>query len=206
MRLRSSVLPALALLAASLSAASPFAQQAGPAMGDAAKPVAVFANVAKLRATVVDVNSAEGLLILRGEDGDEQVVRAGSAAGSLGQIAVGDRVSAEFREATAIFVRKQESAAGAPSGLVERTEAASPEKIELSPLRESQDRTFTHVSEVTAMIRDVDYARRRVTLLGPGGWPRIINVSDNVQNLDDLNEGDLIAIRYTEAVAIGITK
>ena len=93
-----------------------------------------------------------------------------------------------------------------PRGAVQRAEAASPEKIELSPSRDSQDRTFTHVSEVTATIRDVDYARRRVTLLGPGGWQRIINVSDNVQNLDDLNEGDLIAIRYTEAVVIGITK
>lgn len=201
-----SVFPALALLAASLSATSPLAQQPGTAVREAASPVAVFANVAKLRATVVDVKSAEGLLILRGDDGDEQVVTAGSAAGSLGQIAVGDRVSAELREATAIFVRKQESAAGAPSGPAERAEAASAEKIELSASRESQVRTFTHVSEVTATIRDIDYARRRVTLLGPGGWPRIINVSDNVQNLDDLNEGDLIAIRYTEAVAIGITK
>jgi hypothetical protein len=189
-----------------LSATSPFAQQPATTVLDAAKPAAVFANVAKLRAIVIDVNSTEGLLILRSDDGGEQVVRAGSAAGSLGQIAVGDRVSAEFREATAISVRRKEAPSGAPSGPVERAEAAPAEKIELSPSRDSQARTVTHVNEVTATIRDIDYARRRITLLGPGGWPRIINVSDNVQNLDDLNEGDLIAIRYTEAVAIGLTK
>jgi hypothetical protein len=179
--------------------------EAGTAAGDAAKPVRVFANAAKLRATVIDVDKAAGLLTLRSGDGYEQVVKAGAAVRNLDQIAVGDQVSAELREATAIFVRKQEAASGSASAAVPRAAAAA-ERIELAPLREGPGETVTDVSEVTATIKDIDYARRRVTLLGPGGRPRIINVSDNVQNLDDLNEGDLIAIRYTEAIAIGITR
>lgn len=201
MGLRSPLVAGLTLLA---STGFLLAQPAAPATSASTQtaPLRVFANAAKLRATVIDVSAAENLMILRSDDGHEQAVKVTPDALRGNGIAVGDRVNAELREATAISVRKTEASAGASSGTTLRAVA----KAELAPLREGQEAMTTDVIEITAPIRDINYARRQVSVLDPDGRPRIINVSDNVQNLDDLNEGDVIVIRYTEAVAVAITK
>ena len=41
---------------------------------------------------------------------------------------------------------------------------------------------------------------------GPSGKPRIINVNERVENLEALKKGDEVVMRYTEALAVSVTK
>jgi len=200
-------LSAAALLAILVSAPS-YAQQTPPGAqsGGEAKPAIVYANVSTLKATVTAVDKAERLVTLRSDDGREQTIKCGPEVRNFDQIEVGDRVTAEYREATAIYARKPEAAAGAPSGAASRPGAATYGRTQLAPLGEKPGGMITDVTEVTATVQDIDYAKRQVTLLGPGGRPRMVTVGDNVQNLESIKKGDEIVIRYTEALAIEVTK
>jgi hypothetical protein len=183
------------------------AQQSGAQSGDEAKPAVVIANISTLNATVTAVDKADRVVTLRGDDGREQTIKCGPEVRNFDQIEVGDRVAAQYHESTAIFARKPEAAAGStstgsgPSG-VTRTYG----KAELAPLGSKPGGEITNVSEVTATVDDIDYAKRQVRLLGPSGQPRVLTVGNDVQNLESIKKGDEIVIRYTEALAISVTK
>ncbi len=58
--------------------------------------------------------------------------------------------------------------------------------------------------EMTARVEAVDLAARTVTLRGPDGGVRVIQVDDRVRRLDEVKTGDEIVIRHTQALAIGL--
>jgi hypothetical protein len=64
----------------------------------------------------------------------------------------------------------------------------------------------TDVVEVLATLEDIDYANRKLTLRGPGGETRRIDIGENVQIPDKLKKGDTVLVRHTEAVAVSVTK
>lgn len=193
---------------AALAAAPLHAQQTqpGPQPGSDAKPAVVFTKISTLQATVTDVDKAGRLVTLRSDDGREQTIEAGPEVRNFDQIEVGDRVNVQYHEATAIFARKPEAAAGAPSGMPQTPSTTRYGKTELAPLGQKPGGVITDVTEVTASVQDIDYAKRQVTLLGPAGKPRVITVGDDVQNLQNVKKGDEVVIRYTEGLAISVTK
>jgi hypothetical protein len=201
---RSCLICAAMLLIA--SAWSPLrAQQTGPQSAGDAKPAIVVTKVSTLNASVAAVDKAERLVTLRSDDGREQSIKCGPEVRNFDQIEVGDRVTAEYHEATAIFARKPQAAAGAaesgPGGV-----ARSYGMAELAPLGAKPGGLITNVSELTATVDDIDYVKRQVVLLGPSGRPRMISVGDDVQNFESLRKGDEVVIRYTEAIAISVAK
>jgi hypothetical protein len=56
--------------------------------------------------------------------------------------------------------------------------------------------------EATAMVEDVNQQDRTVTLRGPQGKVVTIKVPDAAQNLDQVQVGDNVKIRYLESTAI----
>jgi hypothetical protein len=195
--LRSTLVPAAAIVA--VFAVSPLqAQQAAPAE---AMPGAVVTNVSTLQATVVDVDKATRMVTLRSDDGREETIKAGPEVRNFDQIEKGDRVSAEYHESVAIFARKAEAGAGAAT-----PRTATYGTANLAPLGQKPGGLITDVTEVTATVQDIDYAKRQVTVVGPSGKPRVINVSDRVDNLEAVKKGDEVVMRYTEALAISVTK
>ena len=192
---RSTLLSAAAIIA--LFAVSPLhAQQTQEAM-----PGAVVAKVTTMLATVVDVDKATRMVTLRSDDGREQTIKAGPEVRNFDQIEKGDKVSAEYHESMAIFARKAEAAAGAAS-----PKTATYGTANLAPLGDKPGGLITDVTEVTTTVQEIDYAKRQVTLMGPSGKPRVITVSDRVENLEAVKKGDEVIVRYTEALAISVTK
>jgi hypothetical protein len=59
--------------------------------------------------------------------------------------------------------------------------------------------------QITAKIVSVDTGVRTVTVEGPGGGMPTINVGPNVK-LDELQKGDDVTLRVTDALAIRVEK
>lgn len=58
------------------------------------------------------------------------------------------------------------------------------------------------VVNVTAHVRSVDLARREVTLHGDGGRVETLRVGPEMKNLDRLQRGDRVSIRYREGLVL----
>ena len=164
-------------------------------------PGALVTKVTTMQATVTDVDKATRMITLRSEDGREQTIKAGPEVRNFDQIEKGDKVSAEYHESMAVFARKVDAASGAATPKSSNYGSAN-----LAPLGDKPGGVITDVTEVTATVQDIDYAKRQVTIVGPSGKPRIIDVNERVENLEALKKGDEVVMRYTEALAISVTK
>jgi endonuclease YncB( thermonuclease family) len=60
--------------------------------------------------------------------------------------------------------------------------------------------------EVTATVEDVDYANRLVVIKGPEGRVNTIVAGEEVRNLDQVEPGDQIKIKYYQSVAVDLMK
>jgi hypothetical protein len=56
--------------------------------------------------------------------------------------------------------------------------------------------------QATAMVETVDYQTRTITLVGPRGNGVTLKVPDAAQNLDQVQAGDNVRVRYLESTAI----
>jgi len=62
------------------------------------------------------------------------------------------------------------------------------------------------LAQITASVEAVDAAKRSVTLKGPGGDIVTLPVGPEVQNFDQIQVGDLVVVRYLEALALELKK
>jgi arginine repressor len=202
---RRSIYILAAALVAGLAASPLAAQDRQQQTTSEGKPGVVISKLGVLRATVTDVDKANRLVTLRTDDGREETIKCGPEVRNFDQIEKGDKVAAEYYEATVIFARKPEAAAGAASGAAQPT-AATASKAELAPLGAKPGGIITDVTEVTATVQDIDYAKRQMTLRGPRGNAKVVNIADDVPNIESVKKGDEIVLRHTEALAISVTK
>src|SRR3954467_10796098 len=79
---------------------------------DLNKPAMVPSDIVTKRSTVLAVNRPERMVVLRDEDGDTLGLVLDERVRNFDQIEVGDVVTAQYHEATAIFVRPS---TGAPT-------------------------------------------------------------------------------------------
>jgi hypothetical protein len=62
------------------------------------------------------------------------------------------------------------------------------------------------VVRITASVEGVDAANRIVTLKGPRGRVVTLPVAPEVQNLDQVKAGDIVVVRYLEALSLELKK
>ncbi len=60
---------------------------------------------------------------------------------------------------------------------------------------------FTNTVSLSAVVESVDPVTREITFEGQDGEARTFLVSDEVRNLDQVEPGDTVEIKYTEAIA-----
>ncbi|MGB3096875.1 MAG: hypothetical protein WBB46_09125 [Candidatus Deferrimicrobiaceae bacterium] len=65
---------------------------------------------------------------------------------------------------------------------------------------------IANVKELTATVEKIDHSTRMVTLKGPGGDMVTFRASDEAKNLDQVNAGDFVNVKYYEAVAWQVMK
>jgi hypothetical protein len=191
---------ALTLFTAMLALGSPslFAQaQTGTttAPGGAMRGV-VIADHVQLRAQVEAIDYAKRTVVLKGQDGKTVTLEVGPEAKNFNQVKVGDQVRADFYTSTAIALRK---AGGPPT-------AHETEAVEVAAPGEQPHGIIVRTREISATIDAVDVQKRMVTLTGPRGNSATLKVSDAVQDLDQVQKGDQVVVRYTEALALAVDK
>jgi len=172
------------------------AQPAVVNTAEAERPAFVTSDLVTERAKVLAVNRPERMVVLRGEDGGTIGLILDERVRNFDQIEVGDTVTAQYQEATAVFVRP---ATGAPAAKPTGT-------LETAPLGERPGAVATSTNEITATVESIDYANRIVVVRGPSGRARTFKVGPEVTRLDAVQKGDEVVVRHTEAVAIAVTE
>jgi hypothetical protein len=155
----------------------------------------VLVNSVTTNATVLSVNTAQRLLVLRLPSGVDKTYRAGNEIPNFDQIKVGDKVRATMVEEFAVSM----AAPGALSNPTNRvTVLRAPNGVDLGPKPVDTVR-------FTAKVLAFNYILHQVTLQLGDGTTRTIQVRERV-NLANYNVGDTVSVLITEAMTIGLEK
>lgn len=168
---------------------------------DRTMPGVVEVAVATAKVKVEAVNHAKRTATLRAEDGEVFNVTVPKSVVNFPQVQKGDTVTITYQVMTA-FALEKASAAATSATPVEQQYGS----VQVAPRGQKPAAVRTQVTQVTTTVEAVDYAKRKVTLRGPRGNTRTIDVSDQVQHLDQVKPGDRVVVRQTAAVAVSVTK
>ena len=183
------VLTATAMtVALSLGAQQPAAAPSAPIAG------AVVGAVVQWKGVVQSVDVQTRWVVVQGMQGNIHAFRAQKGI-NLTSVKVGDTLAVDYVESIAVFLRKatEPPVAGAatvvtvkPKGLPAVADVA--------------------VTEAQANVTAVNQATRSITVVGPGGKSYTFTVDPSVTGFSQVKVGDQIVIRYTEAIAVKVTK
>jgi len=175
---------ALAALCSTLIAPAAPAQQVGPGLLEAAATEEiVLVRAVDQQARSVTVETPAGTLV---------TINVPPQSQNLDQVHPGSRFLVRYLQAVAVFVSKS---AEAPSA-----EEAS--TIQMAEKGATPGGVIVDVRQVEARIDTIDYQDRTVLLTGPDGNQFKLAVDDRVQGLDSVQAGDMVVVRYTEALAM----
>jgi hypothetical protein len=159
------------------------------------KPGVVMVDAASITATVEAIDYDKRTVDLKGPRGNVVTLKVSPEAKNFKQIKTGDKVTAKYYQATAIYVRKPNEPPFA--------EGAS--AVQLAAPGQKPGAIAVDTAEMTARVEEIDYNKRTVTLRGPQQKIATFKVSNDVKRLNEVKKGDEIVIRHTQAVAIDVS-
>jgi hypothetical protein len=74
----------------------------------------------------------------------------------------------------------------------------------LAPKGAKPGAVAVETSEMTAVVDDINYKTRTVTLRGPQQKTATLKVDKSVKRFDEVKKGDEIVVRHTQALAIDV--
>lgn len=157
-------------------------------------PIKIAAG-AKVTATVVSVDLASRLVVLKGPQGNLFEIYADERVKNLPQLKAGDLVTAAYAEAVALEVKP------AGSTLAKRSEK---ESLQTAKPGEKPGMISTTTQTVVAEVTRIDTKKQMTSLKTPEG--KIIDVkAKNPDNLKKVKVGDMVEVTYTQALAVSVT-
>jgi hypothetical protein len=144
---------------------------------------------------VTAVDPSKHTVSLTNEAGATNTYKLGKAVRNFDQIKVGDEVKATLVESVAVAVRKSSGPPDAGEGGL----------VAVAPKGAMPGVIMAKTRQITAKIVSVDTTARTVTVEGPMGGTPNIKVGPKV-NLDELQKGDDVTLRVTDALAIRVEK
>jgi hypothetical protein len=175
-----------------------YSQEPGATAKAGAKPGAKAAiEVGAITATskVTAVDSAKRTVTLTNDAGETNTYQLGKNVRNFDQIKVGDQVKATLLESVAVAVSKSSAA----------PDASGRGLVAVAPKGAMPGVIMAKTRQITAKIVSVDTAARTVTVEGPMGGKPTIKVGPDV-NLSELQTGDDVTLRVTDALAIRVEK
>lgn len=160
------------------------------------QPKILAGNAVRITATVEAVDKENRILVLRDPSGEIRTMMVDPSVRNFDRIQRGDRVAAEYLEEVAVYIQ-------AP-GMEAKDESVS--ATARAPSGAKPSGAVVDTVQRRATVVDVDYDSRLVALRAPDGSVRTIRVSPRIGPLDKISKGDQIVVRYTQMVAIGVTK
>ena len=147
---------------------------------------------------------AEEIVVVRAVDQDARKVTVEAPGGSLvtinvppqsqnlDQVHPGARFRVRYLQAVALFVSK--------SGDIPSAQQVS--TIQMAEKGATPGGVIVDIRQIEARIDTIDYQERTVVLTGPDGGQFKLAVDDRVQGFDAVQAGDMVVVRYTEALAM----
>lgn len=160
------------------------------------KPAVEVSEVSEITGRVVAVHRANRTVTLRGPQGNVLTVKVDEAARNFDQVRVGDDVKLQYYESVAIYVTSD----GKPPA------ADGEVAVAVAPKGAKPAAGVIEVTDVSATIEAINPAKRVLTLKGPQGNVFPVTVDKSVQGFGALRVGDNVHVRYTEAVALTVSK
>jgi Cu/Ag efflux protein CusF len=177
---------------------------AGLLAGSLAMPLAASARIVGAALTtatgkVTAVDPASRTITLQGENGNTLNIQAGPNVRNFQQIKPGDTLTLDYYESVAVAVRPAGS--GTPEVVTQTTSTRSPKGAMPAGAAGRQ-------TTITAEIWHINKSANLVTLKGPQGGMRTVQVQDPAlqARLQQLKEGDLVDFTITQAVAAAVRK
>ena len=169
---------------------------AGEKVADAEKPSMFMSETIVVTAEVATINHQSREVTLRQSDGKEMTFVAGEEVRNLGQVSVGDIVTAEFMESISIQVFAGHSSEPGAGELIAADRAE---------LGEMPGGAVMDVVVVQALVEAIDMENNTYKLKFPSGEVKQYTALDP-ENLKKAEVGDTVVITYTEALAISVEK
>ena len=101
-----------------------------------------------------------------------------------------------------LFVSAALVAAASVPAFAQKPDAASASVTKTTP----GTGTITNMAKITASVEAIDAAARTVTLKGPRGKVVTLAVGPEVKNFDQVKVGDMVVVRYAEALTLELKK
>jgi Cu/Ag efflux protein CusF len=147
-------------------------------------------------ATVQSIDLATRRVTLREKDGNTFAFTAGPQVRNLDQIQVGDLVAVTYTETFSIEVKRAD---GSTPNVTSGTAA------DRAAVGEKPAGSVARVTTISAVVMAVDKEIGRVTVKGPEGNVRILQVKDP-KRLESVKVGDLVVATYTESLGVAVEK
>jgi hypothetical protein len=147
-------------------------------------------------ALVVGIDKKDKTLTLIGTEGNVAHFEVGDQVRNFDQIEVGDHVKIEYHGSVALYFGEHGTQPENDAGLVvaRAPKGAKPGGIAVGAI------------DVSVMVEKIDKDERTVTLKGHDGHSTTVNVDKSIKEFKDLEVGDLIHARFTEAIAVSVQK
>lgn len=157
-------------------------------------PGRVVTSTARREAIVESVNKETREIKVVDANGKIHKFVAGDMVANFDQIEPRDRIVTEYLESVAVFVVPKGTPSMGDMGLVE-----------LAPLGDKPGVAMADTYMVAATVDAIDADTRLVTLRGEDGFQTEFRVADDIE-LEDLEVGDEVRMRVTEAVALSVVE
>jgi len=169
-----------------------------PAVAQAqdSKPGAAVTEAVDAVVVVRGVNYQARTVTLQGPRGNLITMKVPDEAQNLDQVYAGAKFNVHYLQSVAVFISPVggEPAAGKVSSMELAEKGATPAGV------------IVNVRQIQARVEAIDYNARTVVLMGPQGNLVELAVDERVQRLNEVKAGDIVVVRYTEAVAMKMIK
>lgn len=173
-----------------------FAVFALPAAHAQEKAGGVVSATAETVVTVVEVDREARVVTVKGPEGGLTTINVPPEAQNLDQVVPGSRFKVAYLASVAVALRKGSGAASSSQG---RT-------VRLAPKGDTPGGAVVNVREVNAVVEKIDRDNRALTVRGPEGGTRELQVDESVKAFDQVNVGDTITVQFTEGLAMRMIK
>jgi len=160
------------------------------------KPGVVAADAVDAVLTVRGVNYVERTVTFATQEGEVSTIKVPDEAQNLDQVYAGARFKVRYVQSVVLGVVGAES----------QPSAGEVQRVELAAKGDTPAGTVVSVKQITARVEGIDYANRTVAVRGPLGGLRRFSVGPEVQRFDNVQVGDTIVLRYTEALGLRMIK
>ena len=169
-----------------------------PTIGHAARGTeeVVLEEMETMKAEVIGIDKKDRQLELMDSSGYIFNVEVSDQAQNFDRIKVGDMIKVSYYDSVAIYMGRKGAQPEEDAALV----------VARAKKGEMPGAYAIGAIDASAKVIKINRKHRKVTLQGPDGKKFHTKVGKDVKAFDNLKVGDTIHVRYTEAIAISVTR